>query len=239
MIGFAQELHELARATQPDEWLRLLQRAATNMGASEFLIALKPNKAADNSAAVIHSNFGHAWRAQYDAHAYANIDPVVAHSLKNKFPIIWSDTIYRSLAEKNFSEEAAHHGLRQGFTLPIHEPQGEVGMLSLSYGNHSPKAFVKEMEILLGRAILLRDFTLGHAPRLLVGMNSERPQLTDREREVLYWSAAGKTSWEIGVILSIASASVEFHFKNIRRKFGVSSRRLAVVRAIELGLINP
>ncbi|PVZ13880.1 MULTISPECIES: autoinducer binding domain-containing protein [unclassified Pseudomonas] len=238
MIGFAQELNELACATQPDEWLSLLQRAATNMGASGFLIALKPNKAADNSAAVIHSNFRSAWRAQYDAHAYANIDPVVAHSLKNKFPIIWNDAIYRSSAEKNFSEEAAHHGLRQGFTLPIHEPQGEVGMLSLSYANHSPKAFAKDMEILLGRAILLRDFALGGAPRLL-GTTAERPQLTEREREVLYWSAAGKTSWEIGVILSIASASVEFHFKNIRRKFGVSSRRLAVVRAIELGLITP
>jgi DNA-binding CsgD family transcriptional regulator len=62
--------------------------------------------------------------------------------------------------------------------------------------------------------------------------------LTAREKEVLQWSAAGKSSWEIGRIFNCTEAGVNYHFANIRRKFGVSSRGSAVVKALELGLIE-
>jgi DNA-binding CsgD family transcriptional regulator len=63
-------------------------------------------------------------------------------------------------------------------------------------------------------------------------------RLTDRETEVLQWSAAGKSSWEIGQIIQCTEAGVNYHFCNIRRKFGVSSRWTAVVKALEQGLIH-
>nr|WP_314532810.1 LuxR family transcriptional regulator [uncultured Pseudomonas sp.] len=62
--------------------------------------------------------------------------------------------------------------------------------------------------------------------------------LTTREKEVLQWSAAGKSSWEIGRIFNCTEAGVNYHFSNIRRKFGVSSRGAAVLKALALGLIN-
>ena len=62
--------------------------------------------------------------------------------------------------------------------------------------------------------------------------------LTAREKEVLQWSAAGKSSWEIGRIFNCTEAGVYYHFANIRRKFDVSSRGSAVVKALELGLID-
>lgn len=62
--------------------------------------------------------------------------------------------------------------------------------------------------------------------------------LTNRENEVLQWSAAGKSSWEIGQIIKCTEAGVNYHFCNIRRKFGVSSRWTAVIKALEQGLIH-
>ncbi|KKX57760.1 response regulator transcription factor [Pseudomonas putida] len=62
--------------------------------------------------------------------------------------------------------------------------------------------------------------------------------LTAREKEVLQWSAAGKSSWEIGRIFNCTEAGVNYHFSNIRRKFGVSSRGSAVLKALEMGLIQ-
>ncbi|WP_179055652.1 helix-turn-helix transcriptional regulator [Pseudomonas umsongensis] len=62
--------------------------------------------------------------------------------------------------------------------------------------------------------------------------------LTTREQEVLQWSAFGKSSWEIGQIVRCTEAGVNYHFCNIRRKFGVSSRWTAVVKALEQGLIH-
>jgi LuxR family quorum-sensing transcriptional regulator LasR len=70
---------------------------------------------------------------------------------------------------------------------------------------------------------------------------SQKPKpikLTTREKEVLQWSAAGKSSWEIGQIVSCTEAGVNYHFNNIRRKFGVRSRWIAMVMALEQGLIQ-
>ncbi|OPG68833.1 helix-turn-helix transcriptional regulator [Pseudomonas ogarae] len=71
--------------------------------------------------------------------------------------------------------------------------------------------------------------------------NSQPPEvvkLTRKETEVLQWSAAGKSSWEISQIINCSEAGVNYHFCNIRRKFGVNSRWTAVFKALELGLIN-
>ncbi|WP_033045937.1 MULTISPECIES: response regulator transcription factor [Pseudomonas] len=62
-------------------------------------------------------------------------------------------------------------------------------------------------------------------------------RLTKREKEFLQWSEAGKSSWEIAVIVDCSEANVNYHFNNIRRKFGVSSRHLAGKIARERGLI--
>jgi LuxR family quorum-sensing transcriptional regulator LasR len=62
--------------------------------------------------------------------------------------------------------------------------------------------------------------------------------LTTREKEALLWSARGKSSWEISRIFNCSEAGVNYHFSNIRRKFGVSSRWTAVMMALEQGLIE-
>jgi LuxR family quorum-sensing transcriptional regulator LasR len=48
----------------------------------------------------------------------------------------------------------------------------------------------------------------------------------------------GKTAWEISRIQGCTEAGVNFHFCNIRRKFGVTTLRAALVKAIELGVVG-
>ncbi|MGU1355883.1 LuxR family transcriptional regulator, partial [Pseudomonas aeruginosa] len=62
--------------------------------------------------------------------------------------------------------------------------------------------------------------------------------LNAKSQEVLQWCAIGKTSWEISVICNCSEANVNFHMGNIRRKFGVTSRRVAAIMAVNLGLIT-
>lgn len=63
--------------------------------------------------------------------------------------------------------------------------------------------------------------------------------LTDREKACLGWTALGKSSWEIGKILSISENTVVFHIKNAMKKLRTSNRTLAAFKAIQLGLIKP
>ena len=61
--------------------------------------------------------------------------------------------------------------------------------------------------------------------------------LTVKEKEVLLWAAKGKSAWEISRIQGRSEAAINFHMCNIRRKFGVSTLRAALVMAIMDGLI--
>ena len=62
---------------------------------------------------------------------------------------------------------------------------------------------------------------------------------TAREAEALLWTAEGKTSHDIALILGVSERTVVFHLQNVARKLNVSNRTHAVARAISLGLINP
>lgn len=62
--------------------------------------------------------------------------------------------------------------------------------------------------------------------------------LTAREQEVLLWCAHSKSSWEIGQILQCKESTVNFHISNILRKFDVSTRVAAVIKALRYGMLQ-
>jgi len=63
--------------------------------------------------------------------------------------------------------------------------------------------------------------------------------LTRREREILTLLAQGYSAPEIAEQLTIATSSVKSHVQHLYGKLGANSKRQAVVRARELGLLQP
>ena len=67
----------------------------------------------------------------------------------------------------------------------------------------------------------------------------DTPQpLTRRERDVLRWSAEGKTAEDTGAILGISPHTVGEHFKNIRRKLGTCNGAHTIAVAIRSGQLE-
>ena len=64
------------------------------------------------------------------------------------------------------------------------------------------------------------------------------PVLTLREREVLRWTADGKSAVEISDLLSVSKNTIDFHIKNSILKLQTSNKTAAVVRAAMLGLLS-
>jgi DNA-binding CsgD family transcriptional regulator len=58
--------------------------------------------------------------------------------------------------------------------------------------------------------------------------------LSEREAEVLYWVAAGKSSPVISMILGIRHDTVRAHLKRIFMKLGVENRLSAALRALQV-----
>jgi len=66
-----------------------------------------------------------------------------------------------------------------------------------------------------------------------------RPELSERERQVLRYIANGRSNKEIGKILCISKNTVKAHVKSILAKLDAIGRMEAIAIAIERGLIKP
>lgn len=84
-----------------------------------------------------------------------------------------------------------------------------------------------------GETVLAPDL----AARVLKGMRSPLPKLTDRERDVLRLLATGATNREIARTLFVTEATVKSHLVHIFGKLGVDGRSRAIHVAQETGLI--
>ncbi|WP_231653350.1 helix-turn-helix domain-containing protein [Pseudomonas californiensis] len=60
--------------------------------------------------------------------------------------------------------------------------------------------------------------------------------LTQREIEVLKWSAEGKTAGDIAMILCIKERTIHFHIASAVQKMGVCNKTAAVVQAALSGM---
>ena len=60
-----------------------------------------------------------------------------------------------------------------------------------------------------------------------------------REREILQWTAEGKSQQDIADILTISHRTVEVHLRSARHKLYALTTAQAVGRAISMGLIYP
>ena len=95
-------------------------------------------------------------------------------------------------------------------------------------------------QVALGKMVIPSDV----AASLIRHVTEEKPTsppvepLTDREREVLTFAAAGMTNRGIGAQLSISDRTVQGHLASIYAKLGVGSRTEAVTKALKIGAIH-
>jgi LuxR family quorum-sensing transcriptional regulator LasR len=223
----------------PDEWFTELESQVSRLGFGKTLLGLIADPKASFDSAFIVSNYPSQWREAYDRANYAVIDPTVQHCMASVLPIRWSEQIYKSDVQLEFREEASAHGLINGLTFPMHGPQGQFGTFSLSVDmgdEETAKQFIQHHWATLS---LVKDTALAGALKFVgTAKKNVEVSLTNREREVLQWSAIGKTNWEISNICNCSEATVDFHFKNIRRKLGVSTRSAAAVLALSMKIIS-
>jgi DNA-binding CsgD family transcriptional regulator len=148
------------------------------------------------------------------------------------------DTTQRRLMECRWSV-----GARVGVSAPAYGQRGnafEYAIVSFSRDRLLSEVAKRHHE---PRVQLFAAYFLSVAENIFLEPRKyaepEPPSLTPRERDCLTWAAFGKSSWEIGRVLGITDATVNFHIGNAAGKLGVRGRTCAVAQAIRLGLINP
>jgi LuxR family transcriptional regulator, quorum-sensing system regulator SolR len=133
--------------------------------------------------------------------------------------------------------EARQHGLHYGWTQFSRDSSGSVGMLTLA----RTVAQLSEYELFENKVKMawLAQFSHATMSRLLVPKYAPETLITMtlREKEVLRWTAEGKTAYEIGQILAVSERTVNFHINNVVTKLGASNKTQAAVKAATLGML--
>lgn len=227
--------HLLASARTQGEVFDALSGAAGALGFDYWAYGLRAALPLSNPKTTLLNNYPTGWQERYAAENYLATDPTVAHASKSMLPLVWSEA--QSGSCPAFWEDARSHGLNVGWAQSSCDPSGSIGMLSLA--RHAEALSPSEL-----RKNSMRMSWLVHAVHqnmariTATGILHYAPvTLTQREIEILRWTADGKTSGEVAQIMSITERTVNFHVGNSLQKLNANNKTAGVIKAAMMRLI--
>ena len=184
------------------------------------------------------SNVPSAFAEAYIDPANGRRDPVLRLLKRVHVPFMYDQRFYVENDAADLWEEQAPFGYRQGIATCMHLPHGRHFALGVDRPEPLPTNADARAEI-MAAVHLLAAHAFDAAVRVLgieIGAVSV-PTLTTREREALQWTAAGKSAWVAGEIMSISERAVNFHLRSACAKLGSYSKHQAAFKALQLGLL--
>lgn len=175
------------------------------------------------------------WFEQYRTSNFHAHDPVAASLRVRTEAFRWADVAVPQddpLAKSVMTISMSDYRMRHGLCVPIHGLSGYQAGISFAGFDVEDGAEANATVQLIGIYAFNRLANLKSACK-------QHVILTEREREVLRWTAAGKTAWDTGGILNIATDTVNKHMASAMRKLNVHSRAQAVAESIRRGEITP
>lgn len=226
------------RLTSVNEVMDRLSGVLNEFGYTSFLITGVPEPPMRLEPYILLNGWSAEWASHYTASGYYKDDPVAAYCRRCISPFDWSEAPYcgeqNPRAAEIMQTAAEEFGLKKGFLVPILRSSGFHACVTMA--GESP-----DYESDAKRAIhMLSLFAHARVTLLLDGARDTDvyESLTEREKEVLTWIAAGKSSWDIAHILNITERTVNWTIGRAMRKLDAVNRTQAVVNAIRTGAIQ-
>ncbi len=200
-------------------------------------LAKSENEQAVGFENIINISFPQEWIDFYISRNYSEIDPIFKYHFKEFKPQIWSEALGQ-LTESNQSliNQPLDFNFINGITFGMAIPRTSNGSLfsfSMPYQkiHHSVFDVLKILTPYLHQAMLR-----------IVDLSPKKDDfefnISNREKQVLNWIGAGKTNWEISMILGISEQTVKFHVSNILRKLNATTRSHAIFISMQANLLE-
>lgn len=250
-------LSDIEAASTPEELRRILDDVCQNFGFSGFNFIDAGSIIRDDPFWI--GTAGERWEDEYISNDFAPDDPVIRKAITQNLPFYWSDV--KLLKRPGPRDKAAQtmdaaqdHGFKNGFVIP-HHFRDDIGRsyttCTCFFWKSRLNGFFKSLSVARHDLHLIMMYWTARASELShenarggtypVGIISPREgnHLSDRERDVLLWTARGKTTEDIAEIIKISPATVNSYIKNAIMKLDATNRTHAVTKAIYLGMIQP
>jgi LuxR family quorum sensing-dependent transcriptional regulator len=229
------EFDRLATTTQVRN---RLESALASLGYSAFRNTGVPEPPARIEPYVLLDGWPQKYSEHYARENYYYDDPVAAWCRRSTAPFEWSEARFDRDAWPRAAEVmdvAARFGMRAGFCVPVGRSNGVQSCVTVAGEEPDLETAAKRAVHLISLYAHARAAALADPTR---PANAVPGLLNDRERETLAWTAMGKSSWEISVILGVSERTVNWYITNSSRKLGAVNRTQAVVQAIRAGEIK-
>lgn len=225
----------LLNARDQQDLLQQLIKTAQAFGFDYCAFGLRAPYPLTAPKTMLANNYSLGWQESYRHNNYLPVDPIVQHGLRSSLPLVWSGD--PSLLP--FWEEARAQGICYGWSQAHCNSQNFIGMLTLARGGEP----ITQQELLKNEAsfswltqLAYAGFNRFMAPELIAG-GGGADLLTDREKEVLRWTADGKSASEIALLMNVSERTVSFHINHVLSKLGAANKTAATVQAVLLGLL--
>lgn len=216
---------------------RLLRSISVSFGYSHFQTIDMPQTVSFSlfSLSVV-SNWPAELVNAIDAHRLFENNAILDQLSKSTEPVVWRlDAMNahltgerRELADEVFRD----FGLIGGVYFSVHTAQGVRGAVSFA-GKRCDPSTSELMELSFLSSLIYE--------RLKLFSNAEPAadkRLSKREIQCLQWTAAGKTSLEIALILELSDHTVNHYLSSVCQKLGAQNRAHMVSKAMRMGLLQ-
>lgn len=231
-------------AKTEQELTRQLESLLDAYGVDFYALTQQSKPEQDQASLIFCERWPARWQEIYRDRKYILIDPTVRALSVAQRPYRWRDAVMAYRADphrqrmQRMMQEAARHGLSDGYVFPIHARAGLLGTLVVGgrFVDLSPaeiSLFDAAARKLFWRYLELR----GVAPELESATKVETP-LTRREMEVIVHLAEGMTSHEIAKSLDISNHTVDWYINGLQEKLKAKNRQHVVALALRLGLVS-
>ncbi|WP_321872590.1 autoinducer binding domain-containing protein [Burkholderia ubonensis] len=228
--------HQFSAAEDEQQLFQRIAAYSKRLGFEYCCYGIRVPLPVSKPAVAIFDTYPDGWMEHYQEQNYIDIDSTVRDGALSTNLIVWPDADQAGASP--LWADARASGLAVGVAQSSWAARGAFGLLSIA--RHADRLTSAEINMLTLQTNWLAN--LSHSlmsgfmvPKLAPEANVV---LTAREREVLCWTAEGKTACEIGQILNISERTVNFHVNNILEKLGATNKVQAVVKAISAGLID-
>jgi LuxR family quorum-sensing system transcriptional regulator CciR len=221
-----------ARKCRSLEALRsLLEDAAHDLGFDFFALLHHASLRPRSGDMVRIDNYPADWVDEFLARGFAANDPVHLACRRTHEAFAWSGLgriIRLEPKQRLILKRSRRFGIGPGFTVPVNIPGEPSGSCSFAV-----RAGARLPEERLTSAQLIGTHAFD-AARRLSGRAARRspPRLSRREVECLRLLSAGKTDWEISVILEISVETARQYVKRARAAYDAVNRTHLAVLAL-------
>ena len=215
---------------------RFLRKIASEYSLEKFCIMGLKGKPDQLNETLVVNNWAPGLVQAYDEYNLAERSCVWGRLQCSTVPFCWDiETLSeaRPKEEAKITNELFHdYDMTEGIFIPIHRCHSDPLAIGFSFGD----------EPLDLNQIAELQFLASHAGETLNPKILQKSEpatvLSPREKECLKWTADGKTSTEIGKILSISEHTVNHHLYGGMQKLAATNRIHAVAIAFRAGLLN-